>query len=99
MNLYEKLLLKLIGMDARGTHEGSILDIDFSEATLQRRDEELLIGFATKQYIRAQDLEGTPELGTFYSDVCNFYMAVLRYMVKKFPLQDQGIKDAVFLNP
>jgi len=78
MVLYEKLLGRLVRTDALAAHQGDILDFDFKNESLQRNAEDLFIGSMTRQHVRAQQLEGTSDLKNLYSDVRDFYTAVLR---------------------
>ena len=74
--LYQKILAKLVRPDALAEQD-DILEVDFEDQALHREDQDLFVGFATRQYLRSKDLPAT-DLQKLYGDVRKFYIAVLR---------------------
>lgn len=76
-----------------------ILGVDFNNSEIQRDDRELFVGFGAMQLINRNNLTGTFGVQKFKSEVRGFYINVLNYIQKKFPLHDSIIKNAVVIDP
>ena len=61
MKLVKELLGRFVNMQCIHEATDSLLDINYEDPTLQLRDRQLRIGFATRQFIQKEDLEGTSE--------------------------------------
>ena len=56
MKLVKELLGRFVNMQCIHEAKDSLLDIDYEDPTLQLRDRQLRIGFATRQFIQKEDL-------------------------------------------
>ena len=72
MKLVKELLGRLVNMQCIHEATDSLLDIDDEDPTLQLRDRQLRIGFATRQFMQKEDLEGTSDFKKFYQEVRSF---------------------------
>ena len=78
----------------------SLLDIDYKDPSVQLSDEQLWIGFATRQFIHEikDDLEGTITINKFDAQVRCFFITALDYVKMKFPHSDLVIRNAIVLD-
>lgn len=74
MKLVKELLGRFVTMQYIYKATDPLLDIDYEDPTVQLRDRQLRIGFATSQFIQKEDLEGTADLKKFYQEVCSFFI-------------------------
>ena len=94
----KELLGRFVNMQFIHEAKDSLLDIDYEDPTLQLRDHQLRIGFATRQFIQKEDLEGTSDLKKFYQEVRSFFIRALNYVTEMFPHDDVVVNNAIVLD-
>ena len=102
-NCITKLVRDLLGrfISIKCIHEAdSYLEIEYEDPSVQLSDEQLRVGFATRQFIHKfkDDLEGTPYMTKFYREVRNFFITALNYVKMKFPHSDDVVQNAFVLD-
>lgn len=76
MKLVKELLGRFVSVQC--IHDADfLLDIDYEDLTVQLSDHQLRIGFATRQFIQKEDLEGTSALQKFYRETRCFFIKAL----------------------
>lgn len=76
MKLVKELLGRFVSVQC--IHDADfLLDIDYEVLTVQLSDHQLRIGFATRQFIQKEDLEGTSALQKFYRETRCFFIKAL----------------------
>lgn len=98
MKLVKELLGRFVNMQCIHEAKDSLLDIDYEDPTLQLRDRQLRIGFATRQFIQKEDLEGTSDVKKFYQEVRSFFIRALNYVTEMFPHDDVVVNNAIVLD-
>ena len=98
LNLVKELLGRFVNMQCIHEAGDSLLDIDFGDLTVQLRDGQLRTGFATRQFIQKEDLEGTCDLKKFYQEVRSFFIRALNYVMEMFPHDDVVVNNAIVLD-
>ena len=88
MKLVKELLGRFVNMQCIQEGTDSLLDIDYEDPTVQLRDHQLRIGFATRQFIQKEGFECTSDLKKFYPEVCSFFIRALNYVTEMFPHDD-----------
>ena len=73
----------------------SLLDIDYTNPSVQLSNHQLRLGFATTQFIKSEDLEGTLAMQRFYEEVRDFFTTALNYIKDKFPYNDIVVNYAI----
>jgi hypothetical protein len=71
-------------------------NVDFDVCNNQLGDDDLFIGHETSEYIN--NYKTKLALTQFYSSVRQFYMEACRYMIKKFPYNDELLMHAAVAN-
>ena len=97
--LLKKILGKFVRADVIKACT-TLLDIDFTRVN-QLSDEEIFVGFVTGQKLRTLVSEG--DIGSnvankFYDGVRSFYEAATKYIASIFPLRDDLLVHARFVN-
>ena len=98
MKLVKELLGRFVNMQYIHEATDPLLDIDYEDPTVQLRDLQLRIGFATSQFIQKEDLEGTADLKKFYQEVRSFFIRALNYVTEMFPHDDVVVNNAIVLD-
>ena len=75
-----------------------LLDIDYEDPTVQLSYHQLIIGFATRQFIQKEDLEGTSALQKLYREIRCYFIKALNYVKEKFPHDDVIVNNAIVLD-
>lgn len=97
MKLVKELLGRFVSVQC--IHDADVLlDIDYEDPTVQLSDHQLRIGFATRQFIQKEDLEGTSALQKFYREIRCFFIKALNYVKEKFPYDDVIVNNAIVLD-
>ena len=81
--------------------KGELIYIDFVSTNNQLPDSTLFIGFITKQILNKllEDGDiGDSEVKWFHKGVRNFYTTRTQYIIKMYPLNDEILKHARFVN-
>uniref|UniRef100_H3BDR6 HAT C-terminal dimerisation domain-containing protein n=1 Tax=Latimeria chalumnae TaxID=7897 RepID=H3BDR6_LATCH len=90
-DLLGRFLKPVIVREAR-----DILSVQYENPEKQKADQDLYIGFYTKQYIHFEEMQDDTEcdqyLSQFYKDVRNFYCKALSSVYKKLPALDETLK-------
>lgn len=73
-----------------------VTQVDFANPLSHKADGALFIGTAATEYISA-----TPDINLpkFYANVKNYYIAAIRYMLKRFPFNDSLLLQAEVADP
>uniref|UniRef100_H3AMP9 HAT C-terminal dimerisation domain-containing protein n=1 Tax=Latimeria chalumnae TaxID=7897 RepID=H3AMP9_LATCH len=73
-----------------------ILSVQYENPQNQKGDQDLYIGFYTKQYICSEEMQDNTEcdwyLSQFYKDVHNFYSKAVSSVYEKLPALDETLK-------
>lgn len=96
MKLYRDLLICILHPTAM---QDDIIEINFQDPENQKPLKEVFIGFGAMQLIAHNDIEGTSGVKKFRKEVQEFYICSLKYIKKKFPIQDKLIRSAVIVDP
>lgn len=75
-----------------------LVEINYTDPTVQVTDRQLRLGLATRQFIRSEDLEGTPAMRKFYHEVRSFFVTALNDIKHNFPHDDEVVKNAIILD-
>ena len=99
MELLRKLLVKFVRVAVikATTHQ---TEIDYNNKDNQLPDSTLFIGFTTRQKLQKLEREGdiSPlEVKKFIDGVRKYYEAATKYVLDKFPLNDDTLKHARFV--
>lgn len=89
----------LVKPDVIQQHRDNPLAVDITDRDNQKCSRNMHVGFSASQHIIQEDLEGTPAVHTFRSEVRSFYVQSLTYIKKKFPLKDEVVVNAQYLDP
>lgn len=74
----------------------SILDVRYWDRKLQKDNSDLVIGVKTRTYIGENDVALRNEnLVTFYTSVRRYFESACKYILTKFPLQNETVIHAV----
>ncbi|GBN12322.1 hypothetical protein AVEN_250723-1 [Araneus ventricosus] len=96
MNLYYELLVRFI-KPATVTKSKSLLNINFQKAKNQKSDDSLVVGSSAR--VLLQDSNWTlEEKEEFFLSVRKFFVTACKYIIRKFPLQDEFFKHASVAN-
>lgn len=75
-----------------------LFDFEFEDPAAQLSDHHLRIGFATRQFIKQEGLDGTSGVNKFYKEVRCFFIKALNYIKEKFPHDDVVVNNATVLD-
>lgn len=81
--------------------EGELINVDFISRDNQLADTDLFVGFMTRQLLRKllEDGDvGEPEVKRFYKGVRSFYTTAMQYITCTYPLNDDVLQHAKFIN-
>lgn len=77
----------------------SVTLVDFQNPSNQLAESNLMIGFSTKQVLRRLVDEVEPsQISRFFHGVRSFYTGSTHYLCSKFPLEDEVLKNAAFVD-
>ena len=98
-----KILSKFVKMRVikDAIESGTLLDLDFLSVANQMDDSSLFVGFVTKQTLRKLLDDGDiadSAVDKFYMGVHMFYTRAMQYVKSTFPLKDEFLHSARFLN-
>lgn len=101
MSLLKKVLAKYIKPPILvcDIQKETLLELDFKDPNNHVNDEELVIGFVTKQTIRKL-LDGDiaeHQLSVFYNAVREFFVCATGYLMKWCPLQDELLTHVTWI--
>ena len=97
MKLVKELLSRFVSIQSI-LHADALLDIEYEDPAVQLSDQQLRIGFATRQFIQQEGLEGTSGVKKFYKEVRCFFIKALNYVKEKFPHDDVVVNNAIVLD-
>ena len=101
-DVMESLLTKLLGRFvtvAAMDEVDSVTDVSFTDTSKQLVDDELMIGFITKQTLQKLKDEVEPrEIGKFYAGVREFFVGAAAYIAHKFLWDDPVLIHSCFVD-
>ena len=86
----------------QATYPDTIHTVDnLSHLSLAKEDQlaDENLGIGTDTWARLSAMEQDGDSKPFYTPLCNFYVATLKKMLKKFPFGDSIYKDLGVINP
>lgn len=95
VNQFSEIVIRFIKPNCITEHK-SIYSIDFSKRENQKKDEDLFIGKAARDYMKEHVKE--LDISNFYKCVRNFYTAACNYMIDMFPFGEEVLVNAEMLN-
>ncbi|KAG8590542.1 hypothetical protein GDO81_006790 [Engystomops pustulosus] len=98
VTLYKDILVRFIQPTIIARAE-NIMDIDYSDPSVQLPLEDVLIGFETRNHSRRENLIDTSGFQKFARETVSFYCTALDYMKKAMPLEDPVLRSLSFVNP
>ncbi|GBM87150.1 hypothetical protein AVEN_150835-1 [Araneus ventricosus] len=96
MNLYYELLVRFI-KPAAITKSKSLLNINFQKAKNQKSDDSLVVGSSARVLLQDSNIT-LEEKEEFFLSVRKFFVTACKYIIRKFPLQDEFFKHASVAN-
>ena len=74
-------------------------EVDYLDSSVHLHDNNLFIGWNTRQTILSEDLEGESCLKTFFTNVRAFYIESCNQIIRRFPVNDPVLEGLTALSP
>lgn len=103
ISLYKKILGKYIKPSdlANSIQSSTLFSIDYKNASIQVADEDLLIGYITRQKIKKLLEEGDisdSKYSLLFKSACEYFIRATEYLLTWFPLQDEFLMNATWID-
>ena len=97
--LYKKYLLKFVREEVVDAHAHNILELDVENEDHYLSNNHLFVGIATCRFIESCDDIDLHQLTPFFNNCRKYFIAAIREIRKRCPLDDPLLKLLSFLDP